>query len=131
MSLDDLIFEKVEAMEREQAIEILFSILLTANEWERRSKAIDKLIGLNDSDHFSEIRSMYLNESHSQAKIKLIEMLSTCYGKQGIDLLKTQYKNEKDGKVRKKIIQTINKGDTEESIPILIEALSDANIKCK
>ena len=76
MSLDDLIFEKVDTMDREKAIEILFSILLTADEWERRSKAIDKLIVLKDKDHFSEIKSMYLNESHSQAKIKLIEILS-------------------------------------------------------
>ena len=60
MSLDDILFEKIEKMDREQAIEILFSVLLTAEEWERRSQVIDRLIQFKDQEHFSE-KSFWLS----------------------------------------------------------------------
>ena len=76
MSFDDnVIIEKVNDMDAEKASEVLLSIIVTANEPERRAKAIEKLIHFQDNSHFQEIKSIYLNESHSDAKIKLLKLL--------------------------------------------------------
>ena len=72
---DDIIFENVrnKISDPEKASEILISILLTSDEGERRAKAIENLIVCKDNIHFKEIKSIYLNESHSDAKINLIK----------------------------------------------------------
>ena len=132
MSFDeDIIFDKIKKMEPEKASEILISILLTSDEWERRAKAIDNLISCKDKDHFKEMKSIYLNESYSEAKIKLIELLSKCYQEDGISFLTPQYKSEKDWNVRKKIIEAVVESRKADTIPFLIEALGDPNSELK
>ncbi|MBA7535496.1 hypothetical protein ES705_27753 [subsurface metagenome] len=128
---ENLIIDKVKEMDAEKASEVLLSIIVTANEPERRAKAIENLIHFQDSSHFQEIKSIYLNESHSEAKIKLIELLSECYQKEGTNFLKTQYKNEKDWNVRKRLIEAVGKIDKFDSLSFLTEALGDSNIEVK
>lgn len=133
MDLDKVVFDKIKKMEAEKAVEVLLSILLTSDssDWEKRAKAIDNLIYFEDKTHFQEIKSTYLNESFSILKVKMGELLSHCYKKEGIDFLITQYKEERDWKVRNNIIEMVGKGDKKKIIPFLIDALGDPNVECK
>ena len=132
MSIDDnLIFDKIKKMDKEKAGEILISILLTSEDNEIKSKAIEHLISCEDNTHFDEIKSIFLNESHSDLKITLIEFFSKCYSKTGIHFLIPQYRSEKDWKVRKKIVESVRIGEENKTVPFFIEALSDPNIEVK
>ena len=76
MSFEDNEFlEKLKGMNSEEAIEKLISIIKSADKWENRTKAIESLISYNDTSHFKEIQGIYSNESYSQAKIKLINLI--------------------------------------------------------
>lgn len=86
---------------------------------------------MNDENNFQDIKSKYNNESHSEAKIKLIDLITKSYQKDGISYLKTQFKNEKDWNVRKKIIESVGLTDKSGSNAFLIDALNDPNIEVK
>ncbi|MBD3213198.1 MAG: hypothetical protein GF311_11380, partial [Candidatus Lokiarchaeota archaeon] len=128
---DEILFEKFDDMEHEKASELILSILLTSNPPKRRERAIKKLMEIGDDAHYQEIKSAYLNETHSTVKISFIELLSNLYRDRGIKFLKTQYKNEKDWKVRKQIVKAIQKSSDNHHLVFFIESLNDANQNIK
>ncbi|TXT62986.1 MAG: putative lyase [Promethearchaeota archaeon] len=128
---DEILFEKFNCMEPEKASELILSILLTSNPPKRRERAIKKLIEIEDDGHYQEIKSAYLNETHSSVKISFIELLSNIYHIQGIEFLKTQYKTEKDWKVRKQIVKAVQNVSNSHHLDFFVESLKDANQKIK
>ncbi|MGM0467508.1 MAG: HEAT repeat domain-containing protein [Promethearchaeati archaeon] len=128
---DDILFEKFTNMEPDKASELVLSILLTSNPPERREKAVQKLIEINDNHHFQEIKSAYLNETHSNVKLSFIKLISKFYGEEGIEFLKMQYKNEKDWKIRKEIVISVGDRTQDENLDFFLDALKDSNIRIK
>ncbi|TFG03584.1 MAG: HEAT repeat domain-containing protein, partial [Promethearchaeota archaeon] len=110
-------------------LEELLAILKSSIDLNKKIQAIDQLIEIQDLNHFDLVKNIYSNESHSEVKIKLIELISNCYKKEGISFLKPQYILEKDWKVRKKIIEAVANIDKLNSLKFLIEALGDSNIE--
>ncbi|MBD3195222.1 MAG: hypothetical protein GF317_09215 [Candidatus Lokiarchaeota archaeon] len=128
---DDVVFSKFNKMEVGEASELVLSILLTSNPPERRKMAVKKLLDLRDNNHFPEIRSAYLNETHSSVKTSFIDLISELYYKEGIEFLKTQYPSEKDWKVRKKIINSVGLSPKVRHLDIFLEGLKDSNLNIK
>ncbi|GAG77395.1 unnamed protein product, partial [marine sediment metagenome] len=75
--------------------------------------------------NFQELKDNYLKETVPENKIDMINSFSNLIDKNNLSFFATQYKNESDGKVRAKIIETIANNVPETSSPILIEALTD------
>jgi len=128
---DDILYEKFTNMEPDKASELILSILLTSNPPERREKAIQKLIEIKDNTHFQEIKSAYLNETHSNVKLSFIKLISKFYGEEGIEFLKMQYKNEKDWKIRKEIVISVGDRSQYDNLDFFLDALKDSNIRIK
>ena len=126
--MDDLIFEKFDKMEPSKAIELIHFLLISSNSWERNIKAIDKLILLKDNKHFHEIVNLYTNEMHPNVKIKLIKIFNIFYKNQGKQFIKEQYKKEKDWRVRKAILNSIELAIEDLDIEFFINCLKDSNI---
>ena len=80
---------------------------------EEKLKAVDILISYNDDkkERFQDIKQIFLNDQHPQLRLKLIELLNYCYEIDGIEFLKEQYKNCKDGSVRKKLLEKVGEGN--------------------
>ncbi|MBY9006775.1 MAG: HEAT repeat domain-containing protein [Candidatus Lokiarchaeota archaeon] len=129
--MDDLIFEKFDEMEPSKAIELIHSLLVSSNSWERNIKSIEKLILLRDNNHFQEIKNLYTNEMHPNVKIKLIELFNLFYIIQGKQFIKEQYKKENDWRVRKAILKSIESNVNETDIEFLINTLKDSDIEIK
>ncbi|KKN51375.1 hypothetical protein LCGC14_0623170 [marine sediment metagenome] len=127
------LLKKIETMEIDEAIEALLSILKSSEEWEIKEKAVELLIRFDDPEkkRFQLLKNVFLNDRHPQLRLKVIELFTFCYKKDGIVFLKEQYKNCKDGAVRRNLIEMVGKIDLENSIPFLIEALGDTNIESK
>ena len=125
--------EKIKKMDQNEAVEMLMTILSTSKNVESKIRAAELLIQFNDKEktHFQDIKKTFLNDRHPQLRYHLINLLAMRYNKEGIDFLKEQYKNCKDGTVRKNLIEMVGQGNLNDSIPFFIEALSDANDEAK
>ena len=134
MSFDnDQLVEKIKSMDKDEAVEILLSILSTSKNMESKIKAVELLIQFDDSNntHFQTIKDTFLNDRHPQLRLQLIKLIGTYYKEKGIDFLKEQYKNCSDGTVRKNLIDIVGKVDLNASLSFLVEALNDANMEAK
>jgi HEAT repeat protein len=126
---DEMLFQKFDKMEPQKASEILISMLYTENDWDRRVKAVDKLIEIEDNKHFIDIKNVYKNESYSQTKITLIKLIEKEYKTKGIEFLVSNYRIEKDGSVRKEIAKAVFSKEDSISQDILKEMLNDSNLE--
>ncbi len=126
-------FDEISAMDQEEAITSLNSILINSGKWEDKVKAAELLIQYQDcgSLQLQDVKTVFLNDRHPQLRLKLIELLTTYYNREGITFLKEQYKNCKDGKVRRNIIQMVGNSDIIGSIQFIIESLGDPNVESK
>ncbi|MFX1591048.1 MAG: HEAT repeat domain-containing protein, partial [Promethearchaeota archaeon] len=128
----DQLDEKIKSMEENEALEMLLSVLSTSN-IESKLKAADLLTSYTDNENkrFQDIKNVFLNDHHPQLRLRLIDLLTNCYKIDGIDFLKDQYKNCRDGKVRKKLIKKVGQGDLNNSVFFFIEALNDPDVEVK
>ena len=125
--------EKIKTMDQNEAVEMLLTMISTSKSVESKIKAAVFLIQFDDIENtrFQDIKNVFLNDRHPQLRLQLINLLATCYKKEGINFLKEQYKNCRDGTVRKNLIEMVGQGHLNDSIPFFIEALSDANVEAK
>ncbi|TXT54011.1 MAG: putative lyase [Promethearchaeota archaeon] len=126
---DEQLFQKFSKMEHDKASEILISMLYTENDWNRRVKAVKKLIEIEDDQHFKDIKNVYKNESYSQTKITLINLIEKEYKSKGIEFLLSTYRTEKDGSVRKEIAKAVFSKNDPISNEILKDMLNDSNLE--
>ena len=130
---DNQLFEKIDAMDQEEAVKLLLSILTSSQNLDNKVKSVEMLAKFEDSKNsrFQDIKTSFLNDRHPQLRIKLIDLFATIYGNEGIKFIKEQYKNCSDGTVRKNLIEKIGDADLNGSIPFFIEVLGDPNIEAK
>ncbi|MCK4285625.1 MAG: HEAT repeat domain-containing protein, partial [Candidatus Lokiarchaeota archaeon] len=116
---DNQLFEKIDAMDQEEAVKLLLSILTSSKNLENKVKSVEILAKFEDNKNsrLQDIKTTFLNDRHPQLRIKLIDLLATIYGNKGIKFIKEQYKNCSDGTVRKNLIEKIGDGDLNGSIP--------------
>lgn len=134
MSFDiNSLTKKIKTMDEKEAIENLLSILSTSKNTETKVKAADLLSSYSDNENnrFQDIKRIFLNDHHPQLRLKLIDLLTLCYKTEGIEFLKEQYRNCKDGSIRAKLVEKVEQGDLIWSIPFLIDALNDSDIGAK
>jgi HEAT repeat protein len=120
-------------MDLDEAADFLLSILSNSKNVEIKTKAAEFLIQYDEIEkkHFKDIKDIFIKDQHPQIRLKLIELLSKPNIIEGISFLKEQYKNCKDGAVRKKLVQKVGQGNLNHSIPFLIDALADSEIEVK
>ena len=132
-SNSDQLAEKIKTMDKDEAVEIILSILSTSKNVELKIKAADFLTQYDEigNDNFQNIKIVFIKDHHPQLRLKLIDILTIYYQDDGINFLKEQYKNCKDGSVRTKLIEIVGELKLNKSIPFLIDALNDSNIETK
>jgi len=126
-------FDEIKAMDQEEAIKSLNSILTTSEKWEDKVKAAEILYQYEDcgSLQFQDVKTIFLNDRHPQLRLRLIDILTKCYKKEGIKFLKGEYKGCSDGTVRRNLIERVGMVDLNNSTNFFIEALGDPNIESK
>ncbi len=128
---DKQLFEKIETMDQEEAVNFLLSILSSSENLEDKVKSVKILAKFEDNENsrLQDLKNLFLNDRHPQLRIKLIDLLAKIYGNEGIKFLKEQYKNCSDGTVRKTLIEKVGNADLNGSIPFFIKVLGDPNIE--
>ncbi|MFX1549754.1 MAG: HEAT repeat domain-containing protein [Promethearchaeota archaeon] len=129
----DQLSEKIKTMEKDQARNMLISIVSSSQNVENKLKAAELLVSYEDTEnkHIQDIKNVFLNDRHPQLRLKLIDLLPSWYEKEGIQFLKEQYKNCKDGSVRKNLIEKVGQENLNDSISFFIESLNDPDFEVK
>jgi len=106
---DKQVYEKIKAMEPEEAVKLLLSIITSSKNLRNKLTSVEILANYEDNKNLrlQDIKNTFLNDRHPQLRIKLIDLFATIYGNEGIKFLKDQYKNCNDGTVRKTLIERL------------------------
>ncbi|MHA1804775.1 MAG: HEAT repeat domain-containing protein [Promethearchaeota archaeon] len=112
-------------------IKILIEKFKKSRDLNNRIEILNDLSKLQEKNHFLEFKNFYLKESFSEIKSTLIPFIIEFYPDQGMEFLVSQYRQEKDWKVRNKIIEAIGLCKNRNSLLFLIEALKDNNVENK